>query len=150
MEPKLIHQNNGKCQKCLALFSKYPDFNQKLKMWFVMFQGLHPEAHISCAGRGFLEQMQKKDEGRSNAVYGKSAHNYNCAIDLFVDLPGKGIYDKNWFQNVLAHEVPYFLKWYGEPNSDYYELPHIELRDWKQLLATGQVKLVERMPGSDT
>lgn len=118
-----------------------------LRSWFIAFQAEHPEAHISCAGRGADEQTEKLREGRSRARYGKSAHNYNCAIDVFVQLPKKDIYDSTWFQKVLAPKIPYHLKWYGSKDSDFYELPHIEVRDWRKLASTGGATLVEPIPG---
>ena len=142
------HSNNGKCDKCKSIFDKYPGFNQALRSWFIAFQAKHPECHISCAGRGVTEQEAKKLEGKSNASYGKSAHNWNAAIDVFIQMPGKDIYDKQWFENVLAPEIPYFLKWYGEPGSEFYELPHIQVRDWRALRVQGLLSLVE--PVSDT
>lgn len=144
----MTHQNNGECPKCAEIFNKYPKFEPKLRGWFIFFQSKYPEAHISCAGRGHAEQETKKLEGRSNASYGKSAHNYNCAIDIFVQLPKTDIYDKKWFANKVAPEVPFFLNWYGSPESDFYELPHIELREWRKLRTSGMVALVEPNPDS--
>lgn len=112
----------------------------------MLFQAKHPEAHISCAGRGLVEQEEKKAEGRSKASYGKSAHNYNCAIDLFIQLPGKDIYDNDWFQKVLAPEIPFHLHWYGSPHSKFFELPHIEFRNWRELAARKEIALVEKHP----
>ncbi len=118
-----------------------------LRAWFLEFQQAHPEAHISCAGRGADEQTEKLRGGLSRAKYGRSAHNYNCAIDVFVQLPKKDIYDAEWFSKVLAPAIPYHLKWYGSKDSDFYELPHIELRDWRKLVATKEAVLVEPIPG---
>lgn len=140
------HLNNGACPKCKEIFDKYRNFNQKVRSWFVLFQAKHPEAHISCAGRGFTEQELKKQEGKSRASYGKSSHNYNCAIDIFVQLPQTDIYDAAWFKKNVAEEIPFYLKWYGEPDSAFFELPHIELRDWRALKAQNLVKLVEDIP----
>lgn len=112
-----------------------------------MFQAAHPEAHISCAGRGAAEQEAKRSEGKSRAAFGKSAHNYNCAVDLFVQLPKKDIYDVEWFNKVLAPEIPYHLKWYGRTDSDFFELPHVELRDWRKLVSTKMATPVEPIPG---
>ena len=140
------HQNNGNCEKCKELFNKYPNFNQTLRSWFVLFQAKHPEAHISCAGRGVVDQTGALTSGNSKASFGKSAHNYNCAIDVFCILPQKDLYDKEWFEKILAPQIPYHLNWYGAPHSPYYERPHIELREWRKLLATKDIALVEPMP----
>lgn len=143
------HQNNGKCQKCIEIMDKYPNMNKQLRSWFTLFQAKHKEAHVSCAGRGYSDQEAAKAAGASKASYGKSAHNYNCAIDVFVLLPNKDLYDKKWFTEVLAPEVPYFLKWYGEPGCSFPELPHLEVREWRGLLVQGLCALVEEPPKKD-
>ena len=109
-----------------------------------MFQAAHPEAHISCAGRGSIDQEAKRAQGRSNARFGESAHNYNCAIDMFVSLPNKGIYDLEWFTLIMAPEVPDYLEWYGAPGAKYSELAHVELKEWKLMRADGKLSLVEK------
>lgn len=140
------HTNNGKCLKCGEIFDRYPNFNQQLRSWFVKFQAKHPEAHISCAGRGFADQEAAKTAGASRASYGQSAHNYNCAIDLFVmdfkNYPDQ-LYPKKWFDTVLAPEVPFFLNWYGAPGQPFPELPHLEIREWRGLRAQNMASLVE-------
>jgi len=140
------HQNNGKCGKCRELKDLYPNFNPKLWSWFVLFQAAHPEAHISCAGRGLEAQQAAKAAKASKADFGESAHNYNCALDLFVILPGKDIYDRKWFNEVVAPKIPYYLNWYGAPGSAFFELPHVELREWRALRAQGFCVLVEPLP----
>ena len=144
--PNLKHQNNGQCLKCKELFEKFPGFNQKVRGWFVMFQAKHPEAHISCAGRGLSDQEAAKASGASRASFGKSAHNWNSAIDLFVIKAQTDIYDKKWFTEVVAPEIPYFLNWYGAPGASFPELPHIELREWQGLKIAGELRLVEDLP----
>lgn len=151
MQIKPKHQNNGHCPHCAELFDKYPGFNSTIRSWFVLFQAANPEAHISCAGRGYEEQTKKVKEGRSNAQYGKSAHNYNCAIDVFCQVPGSDIYDLDWFETVLAPALPDYLEWYGRPEyandkTKYYELPHIELKAWKKLRDSRLAVLVEPHP----
>ena len=143
---KLKHLNNGACPRCKQIFEAYPGFNKKLRSWFVLFQATNKEAHISCAGRGFEEQESKKSSGNSNASYGHSAHNWNAAIDLFCQIPGSDLYDEDWFKSVVGPAVPYFLNWYGAPGAAYPELPHIELREWRGLKATGELALVEPIP----
>lgn len=143
---QIRHQNNGSCAKCKQIFEVYPNFNRKLWSWFVNFQKDHPEAHISCAGRGMEEQEAKKASGNSNAHYGSSAHNWNAAIDLFCQIPGTDLYDEDWFKEVVGPAVPYFLNWYGAPGATYPELPHIEMRDWRGMKAAGELALVEEPP----
>lgn len=142
------HLNNGNCPHCAEIFNKYPNFNLKVKSWFTLFQAAHPEAHISCAGRGFVDQEAAKAAKTSRADFGHSAHNYNCAIDIFVQLPHRDLYDHVWFSTVLAPEIPYFLNWYGAPDAQFHELPHIELREWRGQKIAGDVSLVEPIPGS--
>lgn len=142
----MSHANNGKCEKCAEIFEKYPGFNKQLRSWFVIFQAKHPEAHISCAGRGFEDQEAARNAGASKAHYGQSAHNYNCAIDLFVmdfkNYPNE-LYPKKWFDTVLAPEIPFFLNWYGAPGQPFPEMPHLEIREWRKLIAIGSAGLVE-------
>jgi ribonucleotide monophosphatase NagD (HAD superfamily) len=137
------HENTGACQKCNQIISRYPDFNSKLLGWFKDFQEKNPEAHTSCAGRGEDDQDAFKLRGASKASWGQSAHNYNAALDLFVNLPGKDIYDYSWFIGVLAQELPDWITWYGRPGAPFYELPHVELSNWSAEAHLGNLKLVE-------
>jgi len=138
------HEDNGLCEKCHLIFDRFPGFNLELRNWFEAFQEAHPEAHISCAGRGRAEQDLRKKEGRSRASYGKSAHNYNAAIDVFEHGGNLAdIYEDSWFRKVLMPAVPNWIAWYGTPNAPYYELPHLEMRSWKEMLANGTIHLVE-------
>ena len=139
----MSHANNGSCPKCQELFDKYPDFNHDLREWFEDFQGKHPSAHISCAGRGRIEQESDFHRGASKAHFGQSAHNYGCAIDLFVMQSGLDLYDKNWFETVLAPNLEPWLEWYGAPGESFKELPHVEVRSWKSMVDDHLVLLVE-------
>jgi hypothetical protein len=130
------HENNGKCQRCHSIFEKYPGFHKGLREWFEALQLIHPEAHISCAGRGRDEQEAALIRGASKAPFGKSAHNFNAAIDIFEQVGDlANIYEINWFNSVIGVAIKKapWLKWYGEKGSEFYELPHIELSDWKNL-----------------
>lgn len=139
------HENNGKCEVCLERINRYPNFNKDLLMWFQIFQAKYPEAHVSCAGRGRQDQEDAYNHHTSRAKWGFSAHNYNCALDLFVNKTGLVIYDKNWFNTVLAPEIPDFLSWYGKPGSVFFELPHLEIKSWRDMLANKQIELVEQI-----
>ncbi len=142
MVPK--HLNSGACAHCDLIFRRYPGFNQQLWDWFKAFQAKHPEAHISCAGRGYLDQEAAVVRRTSRAHYGESFHNYNAAIDLFeLRLDLNNIYDRYWYTTVLRPELPSWVTWYGEPNAVYYELPHVEITGWKALVKVGQLKLVK-------
>lgn len=135
------HLNTGSCEKCIALFDRYPGFHSGLRAWFQIFQVHTPDAHISCAGRGEREQTDYFKAGSSRAKYGESAHNYNAAIDVFrLTLQGLS-YDQAWFRTVLWDQVKFFnkadgefkLRWYGAPGSKYFELPHVEVEEWHTL-----------------
>ena len=139
----MSHENNGKCPHCQHLLEKYQGTHPVLKSWFEQLQELHPEAHISCAGRGEKEQEEAFIDGRSRAHFGDSAHNWCCAIDLFVMKDGLNIYDKTWFDTVLAPLIPATIEWYGRPGSDFYELPHCEIKAWRLLRDKGLIKLVD-------
>lgn len=136
------HTNKGDCQKCKEIFDKYPGFNQFMREWFIKLQKAHPEFHISCAGRGREEQTAKLRAKKSLAEWGKSAHNYNCAVDLFIQMPGVDMYDRDRFNEVLKN-IPYALNWYGLPGSIFKELAHVEFREWRRLFIEGNARLVE-------
>jgi len=137
----MSHTNDGNCEKCDQIFNTYPGVNLDLLSWFRLFQSRNPEAHISCAGRGRIEQEKDFQRGASKAHYGQSAHNYNCAIDLFVN-QAENIYPTEWFLKTLEPEIPNFLQW-GYQWATFKEMPHLELKLWKELVAEGKVILVE-------
>lgn len=144
------HTNNGKCEKCELIFNRYPGFHQGIKDWFFEIQKNHPEAHISAAGRGKLEQEEYYKKGTSKAHYGQSGHNYNAAIDIFKLYIGGVEWPKSWFDAVIkpaidAHNAvaSFKIKWYGAPGSKFYELPHCELENFKEFVEKGELKLVE-------
>lgn len=138
------HENNGKCAKCLSIIGKYPGFYEPLLNWFLLFQSNHPEGHISEAGRGAELQEVLFLRKASRAHYGQSAHNYNCALDIFENTGKKDdIYEHEWFIDVLKPNLPSWIDWYGRPDASFRELPHIEVRNWKQLRDIGLVRLVE-------
>lgn len=141
----MTHKNDGKCEKCLSIIARYPDFYEPMKLWFVGFQANHPEAHVSEAGRGKEMQNIFYRKGASKARYGESAHNYNCALDLF-EMSGKlkDIYEFTWFVDVLRPNLPSWIIWYGEPSAVFREYPHIEVKNWKALVRSGLVNLVEK------
>lgn len=143
------HTNDGSCQKCEQIFDRYPNFYGELRRWFCELQALHPEAHISCAGRGQHDQEQCFVSGASDAAWGHSAHNFNCAIDIWVNEPVDGVpttkwmYPEKWFLQVLAPNLPVWVTWYGRHGAPFYELPHVELARWREHVLDGIVKLVE-------
>lgn len=139
------HINNGNCAKCDDIFDKYTGFNIELRKWFKEFQAKHPEAHISCAGRGPKEQDELFHAGRTKATFGKSAHNWNAALDVFCVMEhSDSIYDLHWFKSVLAPEIPEWISWYGRQGATFYELPHLELSQWNDLAHKGILKKIEQ------
>lgn len=139
-----LHENNGSCDYCQKVMNRYPDFSPLLRQWFVELQKKNPEAHTSCAGRGRMDQEAAFIRRSSRAHYGKSSHNFNAAIDLFKWAATiEGMYDRDWFEKVVASALTSELDWYGKPNASFYELPHVELKDWKTLVEAGLLKIVE-------
>ena len=140
----MSHLNNGACPQCELILNKFPNFNTELRNWFHEVQALHPECHASECGRGKIDQERDFQKRASRAHYLQSAHNYGCAIDLFVLLPGeKTIYPIKWFVDVLMPNLPKWITWLGAPHSKFPELPHIELSNWKNLVKQGIAKPVE-------
>lgn len=139
-----LHQDTGKCDWCRKIFDQFKGFSPVLRDWFEALQAEVPEAHISCAGRGRIEQEADFHKRVSNAHFGQSAHNYNAAIDIFRSAPTVNeMYDKAWFRTNIGPKISRILNWYGTPGSPFYELPHVELRDWKAMVSRGDLFLVE-------
>lgn len=138
------HLNNGACPKCITIRDTYPGFNAPLWVWFSDFQKLHPEFHMSCAGRGKIDQNALFARHATKASWGHSAHNFNCAFDSFVLVPGKeDIYPVEWYNSVLAPALPAWISWLGRPGSPFPELPHLEILAWVELRRSNLVQLVE-------
>lgn len=136
------HTNNaGTCPKCLQICNLFPGLNTELKRWFFEQQKIIPSFHVSEAGRGRNRQELLFSSGASNAHYEQSAHNYNCAIDTFFLVDGKLSYHKLLYAKL---KIPATLNWYGSPGSKFYERPHIEIRNWKDLKDQKLVTLVEK------
>lgn len=147
----MAHLNNGKCPHCAEIFDKYPGFHPGIRAWFEALQKKQPMAHISCAGRGQTDQELFFRQGTSKAHYGQSAHNFNAAVDIFrLTLTGAD-YNRDFFRDVVGGAVTthnanpnnFILTWFGFPHSPYFELPHVELANWKELSLAAELKLVE-------
>lgn len=139
----MSHQSNGACEKCQEIFDVYPGFHADLRAWFTAFQALHPEAHISCAGRGKADQENLFLRKATLAHYGQSAHNYNAAIDVFALITGeKTIYPEDWFLKVLGPSIPSWLVW-GHTWVKFPEMPHIEVEGWEHLANISFIQIVE-------
>lgn len=136
------HENNGKCQKCIEIIEKYPGFYKPLRDWFANLQTIHPELHVSCAGRGMVDQEAAFQRGASRAHYQQSAHNWGCALDLFALIGGKAQWPKEWFNEVVGKNLAPYMEWYGSPDAAFYELPHVQLSGWKVAVSHGELKLV--------
>ena len=137
------HLNNGRCPKCAEIMGRFPGLYRPLRAWFVYFQNDNPEAHVSEAGRGREKQELEFSEGDTKAHWLESAHNWNAALDIFIQLSGHGIYDREWFTKVLAPEIPKTLVWYGRPDCTFREFPHVEVAGWKKLRDSGLLVPVE-------
>lgn len=144
------HLNNGDCPKCEEIIKTYPSFYSPMYLWFKHTQKQHPECHTSCAGRGLLQQEEEFKKKASRAHFGESAHNWNCALDLF-EMQGdtKNIYEKEWFSIVITDAVENAksicgeeLNWYGREGAPFHELPHVEPLRWKTYKGT-KIVLVE-------
>lgn len=145
----MSHSNDpGNCVGCEKLFDLYPQFNVELRDWFSSVRSEFPDAHISCAGRGRVAQEAYFQRGASLAHYGKSAHNYNMAIDMWKnDTSSESHYclDRKWFLEVFKKfPIAGKFKWYGEPGTHFQELPHVEILKWYDKVYEGsENKLVE-------
>ncbi len=138
-----MHDLSGNCQKCDRIFDLYSGFNPELRTWFKAIQLDHEDLHISSAGRGKMEQEALYCRGASRSHYGQSAHSFNAAIDVFFLINGKYSLDQMKFSIVIEANLYPAFTWFGAPHSVYYERPHIEIKNWKELSAQGILKLVE-------
>lgn len=136
------HKNGSEaCEKCLAICNTYPGLDKDLKRWFFEQQKDQPSFHISEAGRGEVRQELLFNSGASTAHWLKSAHNFNMALDtFFIDKDGKLTYDKTRYAKI---KVPTWINWYGATGSEFYERPHFEVRNWRELKKQGKIQEVE-------
>lgn len=138
------HVNNGRCPRCAAIIDRYPKFSLGLRKWFEDFQLEVPEAHVSCAGRGRQDQEDAFLKKVSKARYGESAHNAGAALDIF-EMSGdvSNIYERKFYEEQLRPRLRSWIRWYGAPGAPFPELCHVEVKNWKELLAKGELSLVE-------
>lgn len=144
----MSHQNvHGDCDKCDQIFDAYPNFYAPLRVWFASVRGIFFDAHISCAGRGKIDQQAFYHRGASNAQWTQSAHNWNAAIDVWQLDPTKIDHyalDRAWFTKVFeACPIGTEFKWYGAVGARYPELPHIEATLWREMAQAEELRLVE-------
>jgi hypothetical protein len=135
------HENKLNCLKCTELLIKYNGCHQTIYDFVHTLRSSDNSAHISCGPRGRIDQEIYFQRGATRAHYGQSAHNYGAAIDIFrIDEAGKLSYDKTWFKSTVGRLVAEHnqsqadkLTWYGAPKSKFFELPHVELTNWKKM-----------------
>jgi hypothetical protein len=138
----LSHINSGNCPACLSIFEKFPGFYEPLKNWFFDIQSKNPTFHISCAGRGQVDQEAAFARGASKAHWLQSSHNFNAAIDTFFLINGQYRLDHNFYDQI-APQIDGSIDWYGKPGSPFPERPHFEIANWRQLVADNTLKAVE-------
>lgn len=144
----MTHQNlHGECPGCEKVFDRYPGFWLPLRMWFGFVRRSFFDAHISDAGRGKIDQQVCFHRGTSKAEWTQSAHNWNAAIDLWFLDPAKVNHyslERAKF-NAVFDKCPLdtAFEWYGAPHAPFPELPHVQLRDWREAAQRGDIKLVE-------
>lgn len=138
------HENNGKCSKCEEIFARYPAFHKQLKEWFFALQANIPNCHIAYAGRGKIEQDQFFAKGASKAKWGESPHNYGLAIDVFELSIIGARWDLNWYRSIINPEVKK-TDWleHGLDWQKFRDAPHIQIKNWRELVKNGSAKLVE-------
>lgn len=139
------HINSGNCQKCEEILNKYGGTHKKLKEWFKDKQSKNYSLHCSCSGRDRIAQNLNHVNGNSNAEFGKSPHNYkpSLAIDIFFTdarYPND-IYPIKLFEEIME-SLDEGLEWFGSKESKYYELPHIQLKNWKTLIKDDKLELI--------
>ena len=136
------HTNNGNCPKCKEIMDEYPGLHVLIRDWFTRMQSETPEFHCADAGRGYLEQETYFKRRASNAHYGQSAHNWNCAIDTFFMFSGIYSVDLHHYVKNIEEHIPEWIQW-GHNWASFKETPHFELKAWKMLRDSGELKLVE-------
>lgn len=137
-----MHSNSGSCLGCAKIFNKYHGFYQPLRDWFFKVQEKYPEFHIACAGRGKIDQEACFSRKASNARYLESSHNYNAAIDTFFMVDGEYRLDDSLYSKIEQELIPE-ITWYGSKKAKFYEKPHFEVANWKELRDQGILKPVE-------
>jgi hypothetical protein len=131
------------CPGCEKIILRYSGFSPVLEQWFSDLRVHNPDCHVSCAGRGRVDQEACFARGASKAHYGQSAHNVNGALDIWEMRDGVYTLDQQWFDRVVGPAIVTGLEWYGAPGAAFPELPHVQLADWRKLYADGVLSLVE-------
>lgn len=136
------HENILNCLKCNEILIRYNGLHVQMYKFVHDLKMTDKSAHVSCASRGRVDQEVYFQRGASKAHYGQSAHNFGAAVDLFkLTEIGDLSYDKSWFNKIVCTQVNLHnsastnepLNWYGAKGSKFFELPHVELLNWKKL-----------------
>lgn len=145
---KVKHENTGSCQKCAEILNAHGGTYTDLHLWFLSQQLLYPQLHVSCSVRGMAAQETAKLKGFSKASFGQSSHNYapSAAIDTFFLIDGKCEWPAYIYKEICGEYgelLPDSLSWLGRKGSPFPELPHFEVREWKELVRSGELKLTD-------
>lgn len=135
------HVNDGKCAKCSEILN---GTDQRLIDWFTEFQKVNKDAHVAWGIRNEKDQNDAYKRGTSKAKYGESPHNFEPAqaIDLFRITQTGAEWGAPWFNGTVGPAVAKEkdLAW-GGSWARFKDLPHIEIKDWKERVKTGIAKL---------
>lgn len=137
-----MHVNEGHCSKCAEIFDRY-GCDEELRTFIEALQVDHPELHISCAGRDMAEQEALFHKGATKARFGHSSHNFRAAVDMFFLIDGKYNLEMPNFLRILVPNLYAGLTWFGRPDAPFRELPHLEIKNWVELVHKGQLKIIE-------
>jgi hypothetical protein len=105
-----------------------------------------PEIHLSTFGRGAFDQRDCYKKGSSAAQFGESPHNYNAAVDVWFLVNGVYVADEKLYKEKLSGKIPDHLQWpisYFRNGKVTIDWPHVQARDWKELVSKGILKLVD-------
>jgi len=135
------HVNDGNCAKCLEILV---GVEPRLLAWFKTFQTTNNDAHVAWGARGEKDQNDALKKGTSKAKWGESPHNFvpPLAIDLFrLTLTGAE-WPASWFNTYVGPDVAKTadLEW-GGTFPKFRDAPHVQIRNWKDLVASGKAKL---------
>lgn len=133
------HENGTFCLKCNEIIERYPSINQEVERFFWDLKSRFPELHAAEFGRDKINQELMFERGASRAHFGQSAHNYNAAVDVFFQVYGNYNTDIKRFLD-LEPFIPETIEWYGREGSKFYERPHFELKNWREMVEQGLLK----------
>ncbi len=128
------HELSPKCPKCQEMLYAYAT-DPVMREWFENLQVERPEVHLAYTYRGKTEQDKFFREGKSNAKFGKSPHNYlpALAIDIFFLVNGQYYLDMAWLKSI-ADTLPPGIEWGGRFKS-LKDGPHFQLIGWEDKAA---------------